>query len=388
MRLMLAISAGEWEGIKHRPHHLMKRSAKSGWTVIYLEPPATLIGPLKNKKMLLRWKNWLKGLRKAEDNLYLLSPPPILPFYNKYRFINKINQYLISRLIKKALKDFKGVPLDFYSFLPWSVDLIRFLNIDKLIYDCVDDHSSFTGLINAETVARMEKELMRKADVSFATARQLMEDRKDWSGNFHLVPNGAEFEHFANIIEEDNSIPADIAEIKHPIAGFYGGIGDWIDITLLTNVASKISNVNFVFIGPVTTNVDKLKSLPNVTFLGVKPYTELPRYIQQFDTCLVPFKINKLTESVNPIKLYEYLSAGKPVVATALKEVIQYQEVVEIINNQQEMIDRIYKTLDNKEKIAEKVLKRQQVGKDNSWDVRWQLIERQIKLAGTRGEGS
>lgn len=377
---MLAISAAEWDGIQHRPHHFMRRSARSGWTVIYLEPPATLLAPLKNKQMLERWKNWWKGLRQVEKDVYLLAPPPILPFGNQYRWINKLNQWMVSHTIKRALKDFSeqsanDIQLDLYTFLHNAVDLIPHLALNQVIYDCVDDHAAFTGLIKADVVYKMEKDLMVKADVSFATARQLVEDRRGWSENFYLVPNGAEYEHFSRATQAGAlSKPVDLAAISKPIVGFYGGISDWIDIPLLTNVAKRLPQLSFVFIGPVATQVEELKQLPNVFFLGVKPYLELPHYIQYFDTCLIPFRINKLTESVNPVKLFEYLSAGKPIVATPLSEVLTYKHVVEITYDEDEMVAAIEKTIQPMEKEVERVIRRTEIGRENSWDARWKYV--------------
>ena len=370
-RIMLAVSAGEWEGIQHRPHHFMRRSAKSGWTVLYLEPPATLISPLKNSKMLTRWKNWRQGLREVEPNIYLLAPPPILPFANKYRRINKINQWLISRTVKKSLRSLKTSTVDVYSFLPSAIDLLPFIKADKVIYDCVDDHSSFSGLINREVVLQMEQELAQRAQVNFATARQLISERQAWSPSFYLIPNGAEFEHFASV-DDQTPIPEELVQIPRPIAGFIGGISDWIDLDLLAKVAQALPEVSFVFIGPVATNVDNLRQLPNVFLLGARPYKQLPVYLREFATCLIPFKINKLTEAVNPIKMYEYLAAGKPVVSTPLPEVLAYREVVEIAASAPEMVSALQKTLSVSANDEEARRKRQSVGKANSWDARWQ----------------
>ncbi|WP_449537832.1 glycosyltransferase [Ferdinandcohnia sp. Marseille-Q9671] len=372
-KVMLTFSAGEWSGVQHRPHHFMKRSAKSGWKVIYVEPPATLIAPLKNRETLKVWDRWLKGVKETEDGIYVLTPPPILPFGNKYRIINKINQWIISKSIRKFLKKQPNAVLDLYTFLPNSVDLLKYFSFNKVIYDCVDDHGSFTGLINPEIVNQMEKELMANTDVCFATAKQLLEDRKEWSTNFHLVPNGAEYEHFAPAQKGGLPYPIDIEPIKKPIVGFYGGISDWIDIPLITEVAAELPNVSFVFIGPVDTSVKGLKELPNVSFLGTKSYNNLPNYLQAFDICLVPFRINKLTKSVNPIKLYEYLSAGKPVVSTPLPEVLNYSDVVEIGESKEQLIAIIEKQLEEKDKDID-VMKRQEVGRNNSWDSRWETV--------------
>jgi len=372
---MLTISAGEWDGIQHRPHHFMRRSAKSGWKVIYVEPPATLLAPLKNKEMLNRWKLWRKGLREVEENIYLLSPPPTLPFGNKYRWINKINQWFISHSIKKQLGKLEHGTIDLYTFLPNAVDMLPAMNFRHVIYDCVDDHASFTGLINADVVYQMEKDLMEQADVSFATARQLMEARKGWSSNFHLIPNGAEYEVFEPASREGSlPTPDELESIKQPIVGFYGGISDWIDIPLITEVARELKEFSFVFIGPVATNVDELKKLPNVHMFGSRPYKQLPNYLQHFDTTLIPFRINKLTESVNPIKMFEYLAAGKPVVSTPLPEVLSFQDVVEIGATKEEMIAAIKRSVLPEYRTEEWTEKRKEVGRVNSWDARWEAV--------------
>ena len=180
-------------------------------------------------------KKLAQGAAKAEENLYVLAPPPVLPFGSKYRVVNKINQWFISRTVKRALKECGGGVPDIFTFLPSAVDLLSFIDHGIVVYDCVDDHAAFTGLINADVVYQMEKELMARADVSFATARQLYEDRKGWSGNFHIIPNGAEYEHFA-CTGNPPPVPEDCAGF-HPVAGFVGGISDWVDVDLIAAAA-------------------------------------------------------------------------------------------------------------------------------------------------------
>lgn len=376
-RLMLTISAGEWDGINHRPHHFMRRFAVGGWKVLYLEPPATFIAPFKNRHFLKRWKNWLLGLRRESQNLYLLAPPPVLPFGNKYRFINKFNQGLIAGTVKRACRSLGYTGMDVYSFLPWAVDLLPHIKYDRVIYDCVDDHTAFSGFIDAGMVYQMERELMGRADVSFATAKKLYEDRRDWSSNFYIIPNGAEYEHFA---AEGRDIPGDLGEIMHPVAGFVGGISDWVDVSLMAAAARQLPEMTFVLVGPVLTDVSCLEALDNVRLLGPKPYANLPAYVRFFDVCLVPFKINKLTESVNPIKMFEYLAAGKPVVSTPLPEVLPYQDVVAVAEGEQETVAAIRAALEPEAHSQERVESRRKVARENSWDARWrkaaELIEK------------
>lgn len=396
-RLMLTISAGEWEGINHRPHHFMRRCADSGWIVVYLEPPASLVAPLKDKRFLKRWSNWRKGLRQYEANLYVLAPPPVLPFGSKYRTINRLNQRLISRTINRAMEQLADLEqlankdIDVFTFLPSAVDLLPLLKHNRVIYDCVDDHAAFTGLIDAKVVHQMERELMSQADVCFATARKLYEDRKDWSDNFHIIPNGAEFERFACVNgacvngacvngAAVPAVPNDIEAVEHPIVGFVGGISDWVDVSLMAAAAEAMPEVNFVLIGPALTDVEALEALNNVYLMGPKPYTSLPGYVRIFDVCLIPFKINKLTESVNPIKMFEYLAAGKPVVSTPLPEVAAFSDVVTLADGVKETVSAIRTALESPAQSEASIRRRQQVAKENSWDARWKaamdLIEK------------
>lgn len=380
-RIMVSTTAGEWEGVQHRPHHFMKRAAESGRTVIFIEPPVSLIAPLKNRKLISKWKSWFKGPKHVNEKFIVLSPPPFLPFGNKYRSINNINQWLLSKSIKNIVSKLNG-SLELYSFLPNSVDLLKHIKFSNVYYDCVDDHASFTGLINKEVVEQMEKELMEQSDVCFATANQLLEDRRAWSNNFHLVQNGAEFEHFAQVQTSQLLVPWDIENVKdHSIVGFIGGISDWIDLQIIEDAAKQLPNVTFVMIGPVDTNIESIKKQKNVIFLGSKPYNQLPNYIQSFDICLIPFKINKLTKSVNPIKMYEYLSAGKPIISTPLPEVVLFKDVIEIVSSKDEIVKAINDILEHGAQYNSDVAihSRQEIGRQNSWNSRWLKVEKLIK---------
>lgn len=376
---VIVVSAGNWEGIQHRPHHFTKRMKRSGWDVYYVEPPVTLIAPLKNKEVTTTWKNWRKGIRKTVEGINIVSLPPVFPFANKNRAINKMNQKIIGKALKKGIPSNGVVTRYLYTFLPNAVDLLQDFRFDKVIYDCVDDHGSFTGLINPDVVGQMEKELMNESYVCFATAQQLLDDRKTWCDNFHLIQNGAELEHFSIVQEKELPIPSDMKQINGPVVGFIGGISDWIDLDIVYQTAKLRGDIQFIFVGPADTNISKFDGMKNVHFLGSKDYEKLPNYIQYFNICLIPFKINKLTKSVNPIKMHEYLAAGKPIISTPLPEVLKYKDVINIVNNPQEFsqtIDSILAT----EQTKEIIIKRQKIAEMNSWDARWKkalsLIEK------------
>jgi len=384
LRNMLVISAGEWDGINHRPHHFARRAAESGWQVFYVEPPASIIAPLKSGKnrqrMLQRWRNWRQGPRVVEDNITIIAPPPILPFGNRYRLINKINQRLISNGIRKGHREqVNGAPLDLYTYLPSAVDLLPLFNFAQIIYDCVDDHAAFTGTHSVKTLGIMERELCERADLCLATAEKLLEDRKEWNPNFHLVSNGVEYCRFAVDTAVEEARPAVAADQPaQPVIGFVGGISDWINIELIADTAKLLPYYRFTLIGPIDTDTTVLTDQPNIELLGAKPYEELPNYLKTFSVCLIPFRINQLTASVNPIKMYEYLAAGKPVVATPMPEVVRFADnnagAISIAATAVETAATIRELLQPEHNSAEAIAIRRKHAYNNSWDSRWERI--------------
>jgi hypothetical protein len=169
--------------------------------------------------------------------------------------------------------------------------------------------------------------------------------------------------------------PEDLVGIRKPLLGYFGEMAHWFDFSLIYDIALRHPEWTFALIGAVHVAVDKkLLGLPNVRFLGRKDYAKLPAYLSQFEVCLLPFKINALTSAVNPVKLYEYLAAGKPVVSTPLKEVLRYQKVVEIADRTK-FADAIELALVTS-RDPQRVFERQQVAQQNTWDVRIEEIIR------------
>ena len=219
--------------------------------------------------------------------------------------------------------------MQIWSFTPDISYLLGQFGEEKVLYYCVDDHASFTGY-DRNQVLRDEEDLCRRADLVVTTSTALQEAKRQFNPNTILVSHGVDYEHFAKAVSNNLPTPADIAGIPHPRLGFFGLIRDWVDLDLLAEVARKRPDWHFVLIGDSTVDLAPYRLLPNMHFLGRKPYAELPAYCKEFDVGLVPFKINDLTKAVNPIKLREYLAAGLPVVSTPLPEVRSCGSLVEV----------------------------------------------------------
>ncbi len=127
--------------------------------------------------------------------------------------------------------------------------------------------------------------------------------------------------HFRRALDPETVVPEELARLPHPRIGFFGLIADWVDLDLMAYVAKAFPNCSVVFVGKSITDISALEQLPNVHFLGRKPYADLPAYCKGFDVAVMPFRINELTLNANPLKVREYLAAGLQVVSTQIPEV-------------------------------------------------------------------
>ena len=186
------------------------------------------------------------------------------------------------------------------------------------------DFAAFAGL-DATQVAELERRTVAGSDVVVTSSVKLYEQRRPLHPNTHLVLHGVNYEHFAAAADlSADAIPDDIKHLPRPVLGYFGLITDYVDLELLAQAARHRPDWSFVLIGEARCDLGCLQGLSNVHVLGGRAYKELPAYCRGFDVGLIPFRMNRLTRAVNPIKLREYLAAGLPVVSAPLPEVNRY----------------------------------------------------------------
>jgi len=189
-----------------------------------------------------------------------------------------------------------------------------------------------------------------------------------------LCPNGVEYRHFADFTEGEP--PEDIADIAggdRPIIGYYGALAEWVDYPLIAKSATELSDFEFVFIGPDYDGSIKehgeVFELPNVRWLGVKEYGELPDYLHHFDVATIPFVVNEVTHSVSPIKLFEYMAGGRPVVTPNLRECAHY-EAVQVAVDADDYVEKLrHAALELRHDQGHQALLRR-TARANTWEVR------------------
>ncbi len=191
-----------------------------------------------------------------------------------------------------------------------------------VVYDCMDELAQFK-FAPPELIAR-ERLLISKADVVFTGGYKLWQSKSKLHPNVHFFGCGVDSAHFAKARLDSTPRPADLPEQDEPILGFYGVIDERIDYALIASLAAAFPQATIAMAGPVV-KVDP-KDLPkasNIVWLGQKQYAELPMYARTFDVCLMPFALNEATEYINPTKTLEYMAAGKPIVSTAVADVVR-----------------------------------------------------------------
>ena len=215
---------------------------------------------------------------------------------------------------------------------------------------------------------------MKEADIVVTTSERLFLIAKSKNKNSVLARNGADIEHFANV----PTIPDSVREVlpkDKPIVGFFGAIQSWIDFDLIEEIAKKRPEYNFVLIGPdyIGTSSERFKPYSNIHLLGYIPYRDLNQYTPFFHVGFIPFQVREMTKSSNPIKMYEYLAAGLPVVSTDLPEVRVYSDVTYTASNIDELAILLDKAV--RERFDTNLIeKRKEVARLNSWDARAKTI--------------
>jgi GT2 family glycosyltransferase/SAM-dependent methyltransferase/glycosyltransferase involved in cell wall biosynthesis len=242
---------------------------------------------------------------------------------------------------------------------PYWKDLAVVLPAAKLVYDCMDYHEGFGEFSTKTDLA--EQSLLKNADLVFVSSSWLDKKVNDKVRYCHIMRNACEYEHFSKTRED---VYRDLS--GRQIIGYYGAIADWFDEDLIKKVAAAFPECCVLLIGDDTIDLNKrIKNYSNILMLGEIAYAELPRYAQAFDVCLIPFKLCELTQATNPVKAYEYLSMGKPVVSVDLPEMRQFSGLCRVASTQQQFMSHIQEAL--QEIKGSQCLERQEFAQKQTW---------------------
>jgi hypothetical protein len=259
-------------------------------------------------------------------------------------------------------------------YSPYDADLVGRFG-EKLA--CYFNYDEFPDMEHnarvKELIRQYDNRLTSRVDVVFATSRSQWARRRAINPDSYFIPNGVDFDLFNSALDPNLSLPAELAHIPRPIVGFVGWLGYHIDVELLWHVAESYPEYSLVLVGPDELSDAegrrRLQTRPNVFFLGQKELDKLPHYLRVFDVALMPYAMNKgHVRSAYPLKLHEYLAAGRSIVAVALPELRPYDHVVRMAGTDDEFISHIREA--RFDYTPEAIQSRVAVARENTWDHR------------------
>jgi len=320
----LLVFSNDWDGDPLSKVHLMRILAQDNrilW-VNSIGNRAPRVDGHDLKRIASKLQRFTEGVQQVEPNLYVLSPLAI-PLYGS-RAVRAANGVLLRAQLKRAMQQLHFERPISWSFLPSSAPVSGTLGESFVVYHCVDEFSAFEDT-NGAHISALESELLAKSDLVVTSAETLRESKSRQNPNTVLVRHGVDFRHFSKACDPSTKVPAELAALPGPVLGFFGLVATWVDLEAIANVARAYPHGSVVILGKVAPDVDvsMLRRLPNVHFMGRRPYEELPAWCRGFDVALMPFKVDRLTINANPLKVREYLAAGLPVVSSDLPEVRQ-----------------------------------------------------------------
>jgi len=262
-------------------------------------------------------------------------------------------------------------PIILWISYPPNVGYIGKYDEGLVIFDAIDEPSG-----EFADWAKDLDSVASQSDIVFTTARKLYDYHQDSHGNVLMCPNGADYKHFNRAQNRFSPKPPDMPDNQKATIGYFGAIAPWIDWELVDYISEHNDNFNFVMIGPLYGEFRGIVSRDNVYYLGRKSYAELPEYLQYFDVCIIPFQLTPMTEACNPIKMYEYLSAGKPIVATDMPEV-RNKDGLYVGRTREEFSQYLKEALEENDFVQR--MKRMKMAKANSWASRARIVDAKIK---------
>jgi glycosyltransferase involved in cell wall biosynthesis len=245
----------------------------------------------------------------------------------------------------------------------------------------MDELSQFTGAPKA--LVQNEARLIEHADIVFTGGYELGDKKRKQHDNVHTFGCGVEFEHFNKASDPDTQVPPDIDFMARPIIGWFGVVDERVDYAMVGEMARMRPDWSFAMVGPVVkVDPNLLPHSPNLFWLGGRDYQQLPHYVRAFDVNMMCFAINAATEFINPTKGLEYMATGKPIVSTAVRDVVkQWTDIVHIAKGAEEFIMAAQRALERQGDTDERVKRGLELARKCSWEGTVQTMQDLIKQA-------
>lgn len=386
MTQIVFVSLEPWDDIWRRNQFLcdglLRRSEST--QILFVQPPY-------DNSYAVRSRNFAKVRQSAslvtggyEGRLQLFTPTKWFP--NSLPFGRKFNESCLTIQVKRVLVSLGWSATHLWINQHEAASLLDGKIASRFVYDITDDWTKFSGnQSQLELVEKLDNKLCMEASHVIVCSEQLFEDKRDLvkSNRLHLIPNGVHVDHYKLVTDYSTPHHLVTQNWKKPVFGYTGTIhGDRVDIELILRIARAKPQATIALVGPNLLDARDqlaLSSYSNIVFTGPKPYAELPAIMRAFDVCIVPHVVTSFTESLNPIKLWEYLAAGKPIVTTNVAGFRDFPALVNVSDSYACFLLNLDAALDEEPSLTPA---RQAVAQQHSWDKR---IDQVVQILGIDG---
>jgi glycosyltransferase involved in cell wall biosynthesis len=326
-------------------HHYVREFLNDGWDVLWISHPVSFAHGAKseNRTRIERAKS---GPFRHKDGPIELVPYTMLPWLNRPLLSSQWVLENTHRFCRPSLK----TSLEKIGFdkpdLVWITDTSMHAIADiadpkAVVVRIADDNIEFRNIPSYLSI--VEQKLANRADALFVTSSPLLDRMKpEFRSKIHLLRNGVNFDHFQGTFDR----PSEFKDIDGPIVFYVGAIEEWFNSEWVKNLAEKRKDITIFLVGMVGTDLSNLKDLQNVKITGLRPYESLPGYMAHSNAGIIPFKRTQLVESVSPLKLFEFLASGLPVVSTSWMELEHLGSPALLANSADEFVEMVSKVID------------------------------------------
>jgi glycosyltransferase involved in cell wall biosynthesis len=333
---IVCLAGMDWDENWTSRQQIMSRLAQKH-RVLYVErsrsPFTRFSGVLGGKSARSAAPHRVSGAAGGE--LVILRPPFRLPM-PYHPVVNRISSGVLRSWLRRRVRRLQWSPDVLWTFAPETAPVIGSLGERISVYHCVDEHAAYARLNPrfawarpAHDIRNREREVLARVKLVLASSPTLTERIARNHPATHYLPHGADVSVYGRAVHDALPEPVDLAALPHPRAGFVGMIDGRLDTQLMARLATAMPTWSFVFVGEVRFHTDglaTLQKLPNVHFLRFKPLAELPAYVRGLDVATIPYRHDAFTSGIFPLKLFEYLGAGKGVVATRLPSLTTFEQ--------------------------------------------------------------
>ncbi|HKG21733.1 MAG TPA: glycosyltransferase [Blastocatellia bacterium] len=380
--------AGEdwWYHHPHSKNHLMRRFARAGNRVMFVNSISMGLPSMKSpdffNKIKRKLRSYAKMVRRTEEGIIVVSPV-VTPFYSN-PLGRALNRVLLLAQIRLLMLVFGMKRPVLWVAIPTAREIVGRLGERALVYQVSDkyDANRMDHATSGNVIADMHDDMLKRADLVYYSGRKLFEEdvavHPEIEGKAKMLQQAVDYDHFASATSREWRAPAELEATSSPRLGYFGAIETWLlDQELIRYVSGRRPEWQWVLLGLKSARLD-IEGLPNVHYLGSKPYSEMPRYAAAFDVCVLPWVTdNEFVSYGSAIKVREYLATGKPVVITPLYEYESLDGILRISRGYDDFILKVEDALSRDS--DEKRRARQEAVRASTWDARSEEVSREIE---------